>query len=84
MAAVHGLGDHPWLLHLVRGDRLWGDHPYSPLLNVLIIECSITFEDHTMFLNSVMLKSLNELQTICQITTEGTLLKSDKFVSDNS
>ena len=27
VAAVHGAGrPHPWLPHLVRGDRLYGDH----------------------------------------------------------
>ena len=26
VAAMHDPGDHPWLPHLVREDRLWGDH----------------------------------------------------------
>ena len=50
-------------------------------LNVLIIECSITAECHTMLLNGVMLKGLNKLYTD---NSNIQVLNGNKLVSDSS
>ena len=42
----------------------------------------MTVEGHMMLLNGVMLKDLNEIQTIYQVASQESFVKGDKFVSD--
>ena len=50
------------------------------LLNVLIIELLVTVERHLTLLNGVLLKTLNELHTICEITKKPCLREVSLFL----